>query len=123
MKHLGWPSEFDRNSQREWFEGVFDVDERGGGYVIGEQATALLIDLQCIYCAGAFVSVVVMSCTIVDCHLREAELPRNFKGGIKAVFESSAFAQELDWLRKYRNQLVHFGPTQAVTVDDDSLFP
>jgi hypothetical protein len=39
--------------RRAWFEAQFDVEERGGAYMLGEHASALLIDLQAIFCIGA----------------------------------------------------------------------
>ncbi len=58
------------------------------------------------FCAGAWVSVIVMSISVIDSHLRETEvsedeirtvdlLKQYFKGG------------DLDWLRKLRNKFVH----------------
>jgi hypothetical protein len=106
-------------ARRLWFEQLFDTEQRLGGYVIGEHATALLVDLQAVYCAGAFLSTVIVACTIVDAHLREAELP-DFEGGLKAAFRYSKHVADLEWLRRRRNALVHFkgadGP--VVTVDD-----
>lgn len=120
MDQIEFPSEGIWNARRDWFEREFDIDERGGGYIIGEQATALLVDLQAIFCAGAFISVLIISCTILDSHLREAELGERFDGGMQAAFEFSDNKDELGWLRKRRNELVHFKSSRGpvITVDD-----
>ena len=88
--------------------------------MIGEQATGLLVDLQAIYCAGAFISCIIIACTIIDSHIREIEAGPNFDGSIKASFEFSDHCDELDWLRKTRNRLIHFKESRglAICVDD-----
>ena len=116
MDHLEPPQRHVWESRRDWFEAIFDVDRRGGGYILGEQATGLLVDLQSIYCAGAFISVIMISCTIIDCHLREAELEPGFDGGVQAAFLYSDHNAELDWLRKRRNQLVHYKPNRPLPI-------
>ena len=116
MDHLEHPERALWESRRRWFEDLFDIDRRGGAYILGEHATGLLVDLQSIYCAGAFVSVILISCTIVDAHLREAELDQGFKGGIQAAFLSSGHNAELDWLRKRRNELVHYKPKHPLPI-------
>ncbi len=119
MDQLDYPSEKIWTMRQEWFESTFDVDKRGGAYMLGEQATGLFIDLQSIYCSGAFISCVIVACTIVDTHIREIELDRKFDGGIQAAFETSGLNQELEWLRNRRNRLVHFKQSKnyAITVD------
>ena len=106
--------------RRAWFEALFDVENRGGGYLIGEQALGMLIDLQAAYSAGAFLACVILSCTIVDAHIRETETKRNSDGGIRSAFDRSDFREELEWLRKRRNRLVHFKAARplAVSVGD-----
>lgn len=44
MDHLECPSEEIWSQRREWFEALFDVDSKGGGYIIGEHANGLLAD-------------------------------------------------------------------------------
>lgn len=102
--------------RRDWFEGLFDVEKRGGGYVIGEQATGLLVDLQAAYCAGAFIACVILGCTVLDAHIRETEAGPDFDGGIEAAFDFSRLRAELDWLRKRRNYLVHFKESRGLAV-------
>lgn len=108
MDQLEHPRQDVWESRRIWFEETFDTERRGGAYILGEHATGLLVDLQSIYCAGAFVSAIVISCTIIDSHLREAELDPAFEGGIQAAFLYSDHNAELEWLRKRRNDLVHY---------------
>lgn len=106
--------------RRNWFECQFDIERRGGGYVIGEHATALLVDVQAAFCAGAFITTVILACTIVDSHLREVELDYAFDGGLQVAFKHSDHTSGLEWLRLQRNALVHFKSSKgpAVTMDD-----
>ncbi|MBS0155179.1 MAG: hypothetical protein JSS38_11325 [Nitrospira sp.] len=119
MDHIEHPSELLWQERREWFETLFDVEKRRGEYLIGEQALGLVIDLQTAYCAGAFIACVILGCTIIDAHIREAEAGPDFEGGLAAAFQLSKFRVELEWLRQRRNQLVHFKLSRpALSVDD-----
>ncbi len=95
MDQIELPSQETWESRREWFEHKFDTDACGGAFILGEHASALLVDLQAIYCAGAFVSVIIISCAVIDAHLRETELDKSFDGGMKAAFALSDFGVEL----------------------------
>jgi hypothetical protein len=122
MDHLEHPNASDWNNRRQWFESRFNFDERGGAYLLGEHALALLVELQAVFCAGAFVSSIILSCTIIDAHLREVELPENFNGGIQAAFDyQDKGSDELQWLRNRRNRLIHFKKVAAVSIDDQWL--
>ena len=106
-----------------WFESKFDVEKRAGGCMLGEHASALVVDLQAIYCAGVYLTVVILACTIIDAHLREVEGGEKYEGGIQAAFSELTSISGLDWLRKRRNHLVHFRerPTPTITVEDQYL--
>jgi hypothetical protein len=120
MDHLQCPSEESWTQRREWFEALFDVEnKRGGSYLIGEQATGLLVDLQSVSCSGAFIACIILACTAIDAHIREIEADPSFDGGIQAAFEISDFSRDLEWLRNRRNRLVHFKETKnhAITVE------
>jgi len=120
MNQIDHPSEALWEQRSDWFEDLFDIEKRGGEYLVGEQATGLLVDLQAVYCAGAFIACVILGCTIIDSHIREIEAGPDFDGGMQAVFGLSNFRAELEWLRQRRNRLVHFkeGKGLAITVDD-----
>lgn len=108
--------------RRDWFETLFDVETGGGGYLVGEHALGLLVDLQAAYCGGAFIACVILSCTIVDAHIRETETGEDFDGGIGAAFDLSEFREDLDWLRKRRNHLVHFKSARPLVVSVDAHY-
>lgn len=124
MDHLEAPDRQQWEARRIWFEAQFDIENGGGGaYVWGEQASALLIELQAVFCAGAYISVIILGCAIIDAHLREVEADDRFEGGMQAAFSKLTSVSELDWLRKRRNSLVHFRRQTgaALTVDDQWL--
>ena len=119
MDQLDYPSKEVWIQRREWFEQLFDVEKYpGAGFLLGEQATGLLVDLQAAYCGGAFIACVLLAGTIIDCHIREVEGAP--EGGMQAAFAISTFQNELQWLRKRRNRLVHFKASKdpVITVDN-----
>ncbi|MFC5295112.1 hypothetical protein [Bosea minatitlanensis] len=83
MDQIEYPNSATWEARRAWFDAEFDTERRGGAYVVGEHATALLVDLQSVFCAGAFISAIILSCTIVDAHLREAEIGEEFDGACR----------------------------------------
>jgi len=70
------------------------------------------MDVYSAFCAGAWVSVIVLSHAVADAALRGSDS----KSSSASVFGDDA---ELTWLRRVRNQLVHArNESPAVTVDD-----
>lgn len=119
MDHIEHPSEEDWTRRQEWFEALFDTEKRLGCYLCSEQALGLLIDLQAVYCSGAYVACIILASTIIDTHIRDVELGPDFDGGIKAAFETSKYFNELEWLRIRRNRLIHFKESKdaSITID------
>lgn len=106
MDHIEYPSRGTWDVRRKWFDDMFDIDRRGGGYELGEHATGLLVDLQAVFCVGAFVSVVVISCAVIDSHLNEVELDSKRSPGMRETFKASSHSLELEWLRTRRSSRV-----------------
>lgn len=117
MDQLEHPDERLWNERREWFEELFDIEKKGGSYLVSEHALGLLVDLQATYCAGAFTATLILACAIIDAHLSEVE---GAGGGMKSAFSTSMFAEDLEWIRVRRNRLVHYKDTEpsAISVDD-----
>ncbi|GBU27749.1 hypothetical protein R84B8_01290 [Treponema sp. R8-4-B8] len=106
------------NERSDWIEKLIDDRSRNGEYDVSEQAGALAIDLQIAYCAGAWVAVIILSIAIIDAHLREIEVPE-FQGNTEKLLKETGLTNELDWLRKRRNKLIHLNiDNPAITVDD-----
>lgn len=113
MEHLEYPSAQVWEQRRVWFE-LAEAESRGeGSYLLSEQACALCAEIQAVFCAGAWVSVVVLSVAVVEAHLREVELPTH-RGSLADLIEASGSNRELHRLRRRRNALVHANPNAAV---------
>jgi hypothetical protein len=75
----------------------------------------MLADLQCAFCAGAWIAVVVLAAAVIDAHLHDAE---GLTGNAKRVIDEAGADPHLHVLRKRRNALIHSDPdSPAVTVD------
>jgi len=117
MEHLGHPTEQIWEERRRWFESLEEETRGEGNYLISEQACALIAEVQSVFCAGAWVAVIVLAMSIIDAQLRETEVP-DFKDNTKKLLDAVNADPELDWLRKRRNSLVHVNPDNpAITVD------
>ena len=118
MEFLDAPTADMWNSRRAWFERMADVENRGGGYLVSEHALSLLMDVQVVFCAGAWSAVVVLSASVIDAHAKQVE-GSDEQGGFQHSFAATGLADELDWLRLRRNALVHFKVGRSsLTVDD-----
>jgi hypothetical protein len=100
--------------RRDWFEQKAKPPD-DGGYLVSEQACALLADLQCAFCAGAWITVVVLAAAAIDAHLHDAE---GFTGNAKRAIDEAGADPHLPRLRKRRNALIHSdSDSPAITVD------
>ncbi len=117
MDHIECPLNELWNRRRQWFEKLFNTEERMGSYLVSEYALGLLIDLQVVYCAGAFISSLILVCTIADAHLQDVE---GAEGGMSAVFRNSEHQPDLEWLRRQRNRLVHYKKNIAPSISVDN---
>jgi hypothetical protein len=110
MEHIEHPLQEVWEERREWFECL--AEPKNGGYLLGEQSTALVGDIQSVFCAGAWVAVVILAAAVVDGHLREAEFP-DAQGNAQKLIDQAGGDPRLHSLRKRRNALVHVNPTNA----------
>lgn len=114
MIHLKHPSEEIWELRRVWFGQEAEPPD-DGGYLVSEQACALVADLQCAFCAGAWIAVVVLAAAVIDAHLHDAE---GFAGNAKRVIDESGSDPKLHNLRKRRNALIHSNlGNPGITVD------
>lgn len=119
MDQIDYPNRDVWLARQRWFDHVFDIERRGGAYVVGEHSTGLLVELQSVFCAGAFISVVLLACAVIDAHVREVEADADFDGGMQAAFDLMGEVHDLDWLRKRRNELVHFKSKRPLAISVD----
>lgn len=114
MDHLEYPSEIVWESRRSWFESKAEPSN-DGGYLLSEQACALVADLQSAFCIGAWIAVIVLAAAAIDAHLRDTEGAR---GNAKDAIDHAGGDPQMHQLRKRRNALVHLNPSaSAITVD------
>jgi len=94
---LELPSKEVWEARRQWFETLENsfVDERAS-YVVSDQACALVGEVQTAFCAGAWVTVLVMAIAVIEAHVGEV--------GYFGLADNLTFQK----LRKRRNSIVHF---------------
>ena len=115
MDHIEYPLQEVWEERRDWFERL--AEPESGGYLLGEQSTALVGDIQSAFCVGAWIAVVILAAAAIDGHLREVEFP-NAKGNAQKLIDQSGGDSRLHSLRKRRNALVHVNrPSVAITVE------
>jgi len=107
MEHLEYPELETWEERRRWFEALEQRRSEGGAAsALSEQGCALMIDLQAVFCTGAWAAAIILAATIVESQ-------------VKLSRPDSALAEDLAWLRRTRNLLLHENPTAPVfTVED-----
>lgn len=118
MEHLEPPSTELWESRRQWFEAImFEYEERGT-YFIGEQASALISDVQSCFCAGAWIGVIVLTFTVIEANLLEIT-PNAQRMRAVELLKLHRLDGRFDALRVRRNRLVHATRDQPVVTIDD----
>jgi hypothetical protein len=85
-------------------------------YLLSVQGTFLSRDMDIAFCAGAWAAVIIIAHAVVDAWLRDTET-----GDYKSKsYELCGEDEELHWLRKRRNQLVHVRENQT-TIEEAEL--
>lgn len=106
------------NKRMAWLEEQLLTAEKGGSYLLSEHATTLFMDMELAFCAGAWISVIVMSVAVIDAHLRETEAMDNRIGTAKLLnyfYEGG----NINWLRQLRNKYVHHNLDNPLTETND----
>lgn len=94
---LELPSKESWEARRLWFESIGDsfVNEHAS-YGLSDQACALVGEVQVAFCAGAWVTALVMAIAVVESHIGEFR------------YSDLTDNPALQNLRKRRNSIVHF---------------
>lgn len=118
MDQIEYPTIDVWESRREWFENTLEGGQYPyASYIVNDHATALLVDLQSCYCAGAWLAVIILSISIIDAQLRD-EVGDN-KMNTAILLKTYFTGKDIDWLRKLRNQYVHVNlDSPALSMDD-----
>ena len=111
MEHLERPSEETWDERRLWFEEQEAHYARHGARSPSEQACALMIDLQAVFCAGAWAAVAILACAVTEA-----------QGGSKRESLPGVPDADYRWLRALRNRLCHENRNDPeLTVEDQWL--
>ncbi|WP_193368080.1 hypothetical protein [Pelagibius marinus] len=111
MEHLERPSGEVWDERRLWFEETQARHARAGAAAPSEQACALMIDLQSVFCAGAWAATVMLACAVTEA-----------QGGSKRETLPGVADRDYRWLRALRNRLSHENRNDPeLTVEDQWL--
>ena len=91
--------------RQDWINEELEKAEVAG-HAMSDYALVLFQDMELAYCAGAWLSVIIMSVSIIDAHLRE-DIDDN-KIGTAKLLSDYYEGDNIDWLRKLRNNYVHY---------------
>ena len=99
------------NSRYNWLRKTeeAEIDPRGS-YLLSAQGTFMTYDLEIAFCAGAWVSVILLGHAAIDSTIRDTD-SGDYKSNSKITFGGDA---DLEWLRKKRNTLVHVSETSIM---------
>ena len=108
MEQLDRPREEDWDERRLWFEEQEARHARAGAPAPSEQACALMIDLQAVFCAGAWAAAVILACSVTEA-----------QGGSRRESLPGVPDSDYRWLRALRNRLCHENRNDPeLTVED-----
>lgn len=107
MEQLDPPDALVWDERRLWFEGQQMATASGGAGALSEQGVALTLELQTVFCAGAWAACIVLAAAIVEMQSERSKL------------RWMADPKDLSWLRGRRNELLHENQGDpAFTVED-----
>lgn len=93
-----------------WLRNIEDTEVNPmASYLLSAQGTFVTYDLEIAFCAGAWISVIVLAHAAIDATIRDTETG-NYKANSKASFGGDP---DLEWLRKKRNMLVHVSDSSS----------
>lgn len=118
MKEFDYAKEDLWQNRRNWIDKELEDAEIGLSYLVSDHATSLFMDMQIAYCSGAWLSVIVMSVSVIDAHLRETEAMDN-KIGTAKLLNDYYTGEDINWLRVLRNKYVHVSIDKPVLEMND----
>jgi hypothetical protein len=97
------------NERQLWFDRAFEAGRaknRIFGTPLSSHALLIEIDLRLAFCAGAWISSIVLACAAVEAKFRQIDID-DFKTKSETLFGENP---DLQWLREMRNELMHSKP-------------
>ena len=115
MDQLEVPNETVWQERRDWFEQRQEAYASGGAKTPSEQSCALMIDLQAVFCAGAWAAAVILAAAIVESQARE-------KGAWRRDETAEPRDKSAVWLHRLRNRLLHEDKARPVLTVEAQWF-
>ena len=112
MELLEFPNKEIWENRNDWVNQELIEAERGC-HLLSDHACALFMELQACYCIGAWVTVIVLSVSVIDAHLRETEASDTSLGTAR-LLKDYYEGEDIDWLRQLRNKYVHHNVDQPI---------
>jgi hypothetical protein len=92
------------NERYDWLRETEETEAGAWGSVfLSSQGTLLSYDIEIAFCAGAWLSVIVLAHAAIDATIRDTE-SGDYESISRKVFGED---EDLQWLRRLRNQIVH----------------
>jgi hypothetical protein len=108
-----------------WFADVMAGRGTGGrqtlGVAVGDHTQALLVELETVFGAGAWIATVILGVAVIEAHLREQAIASGravdpyLNAG--ALFAEAGLDERFDALRRARNRALHVSDPPTLTVD------
>jgi len=91
----------------DWFSTVEENARHPlASYLLSSQGTLITCDILHAFCAGAWISVIVLAHAAIDATIRDTETG-DYSASPKKAFGGDP---DLEWLRLLRNRIVHVSP-------------
>jgi hypothetical protein len=108
-----------------WLERVEESSRHpDASYLLSAQGTLITCDIQNAFCAGAWVSVIVLAHAAIDATIRDTEIG-DYASSPKKIFGGDP---DLEWLRELRNRFIHVredpadGPLADIDIGDLDIY-
>lgn len=115
MRTLAPPDPKLWQSRADWFWRAHDLNAGPRPLDLNPRASLLLAELEAVFCAGAWASVVIVAWALVEAEERAAAR------AAAARREELRPEPDADWLRERRNALVHVGAEPDESPDETTL--
>lgn len=119
------PAGDEAEARTRWFADVMagrGTERRNDlGVAVGDHTQALLVELETVFGAGAWIATVILAVAVVEAHLREQAIAsgRAVDPYLNAgtLFADAGLDERFDVLRRSRNRALHVSDPPTLTVD------
>ena len=104
MAYADYVDETVWNARYDWLRETEEIEAGVYGSVdLSSHGVLLAYDIEIAFCAGAWLSVIVLAHAAIDAAIRDTQSGDHGSSSSKILGED----EDLQWLRQLRNQLVH----------------